>query len=490
MGGTFMVLMTGEEYIKSLKRRKKLEVYAFGEEIDDPVEHPLLRPSLYSIVETYEIAHDEKYKDLATAKSHLIGEIINRFTHIHQSVDDLVKKVKLLRVLCQRTGTCVQRCVGWDALNALYITTYEIDAKHGTNYHERFKNYLKYVQQNDLMCAGAMTDVKGDRSLRPYEQKDPDLYVRIVERRDDGIVVRGAKAHTTGAVHSHEIIVLPTRAMTENDRDYAVAFAIPTDTEGVKMIVGRQMGDRRRLEEEWFDLGNYKYGATGHETLTIFDDVFVPWDRVFMCGEVEFAGMVVETFSSYHRQNYGGCKAGMGDVLIGASALAALYNGVPNAPHIREKLVEMVHMNETLYACALACSYEGYKTPSGAYRPEPLLANVCKLNVTRFPYEIARLSHDIAGGLVATMPSEKDLRNEKLGKYIVKYLQANAKYPTEHRMRVFRLIENMTMSTGYLIESLHGAGSPQTQRIMISRLANFKEKMKMAARLVGVPFEE
>nr|MDO8045087.1 4-hydroxyphenylacetate 3-hydroxylase family protein [Candidatus Baldrarchaeota archaeon] len=480
-----MMLMSGKEYVDSLKGRK-VEVYAFGEKIEKPCEHPLLKPSLNSIAATYDIAFDPKYTQLATATSHLTGKKINRFTHIHCSIDDLVKKVKLLRVLGQKTGTCFQRCVGWDALNALSIVTYEIDQKHKTEYHKHFIEFLKHVQSKDLTCAGAMTDVKGDRSLRPSEQADPDLYVHVVEKRDDGIIVRGAKVHITGVVHSHEIIVMPTRALTEKDKDYAVSFAVPTDTEGITLIVGRQMGDLRKLRGEYFDLGNFKYGAAGHEALVIFDDVFIPWNRVFMCGEYEFAGQLVETFASYHRQSYGGCKVGLGDVLIGAAALAAKYNGVLKASHIRSKLVDMVYLNETLHACGLACSYEGFKTSSGTFRVDSMLANICKLNVTKFPYEIARLAHDIAGGLIATMPSEKDYKDPKLGKLIEKYLRGVSDVPTEHRMKIFRLIENMTMSTGYLVESMHGAGSPEAQRIMISRLANFEEKMKLAKILTGI----
>jgi len=479
------MLMSGKEYVNSLKGRK-VEVYAFGEKIEKPCEHPFLKPSLNSIAATYDIAFDPEHASLATATSHLTGEKINRFTHIHRSVDDLVKKVKLLRVLGQKTGTCFQRCVGWDALNALSIVTYEIDQKYKTEYHKHFIEFLKYVQSKDLTCAGAMTDVKGDRSLRPNEQADPDLYVHIVEKRDDGIIVRGAKVHITGVVHSHEIIVMPTRALTEKDKDYAVSFAIPTDTKGITLVVGRQMGDLRKLREEYFDLGNVKYGVAGHEALVIFDDVFVPWNRVFMCGEYEFAGQLVEAFASYHRQSYGGCKVGVGDVLIGATALAAKYNGILTASHIRSKLVDMVYLNETLHACGLACSYEGFKTSSGTFRVDSMLANICKLNVTKFPYEIARLAHDIAGGLIATMPSEKDYKDPKLGKLIEKYLRGISDVPTEHRMRIFRLIENMTMSTGYLVESMHGAGSPEAQRIMISRLANFEEKMKLAKILAGI----
>ncbi|MEM2136328.1 MAG: 4-hydroxyphenylacetate 3-hydroxylase N-terminal domain-containing protein, partial [Candidatus Jordarchaeaceae archaeon] len=219
-----MTLKTGKEYIESLRKRR-LVVYLLGEKVENPVDHPIIRPSINSLSVTYDVANDPRYQDLATATSHITGERINRFTHIHQSTEDLVKKVKLLRLLGGKTGTCFQRCVGMDALNALSIVTFEMDQKLGTDYYQRFLEYLKYVQGNDLVCCGAMTDPKGDRSLRPSQQEDPDLYLRIVERREDGIVVRGAKMHQTGAVNSHEVIVMPTRTMREDDKDYAVSFA-------------------------------------------------------------------------------------------------------------------------------------------------------------------------------------------------------------------------------------------------------------------------
>jgi 4-hydroxybutyryl-CoA dehydratase/vinylacetyl-CoA-Delta-isomerase len=309
-----------------------------------------------------------------------------------------------------------------------------------------------------------------------------------VERREDGIVVRGAKAHQTGMINSHEILVMPTISMKPEDKDWAVAFSVPVDTEGIFSIYGRQSCDTRKIEEGAdIDIGNSNFG--GHETLTIFDDVFVPNERIFLNGETEFAGMLVERFAGYHRQSYGGCKVGVGDVLIGAAATAADYNGANKASHVKDKLIEMIHLNETLYSCGIACSCEGCKTKSGNYQIDLLLANVCKQNITRFPYEIARLAEDIAGGLMVTMPSEKDLRDPEIGPYVEKYLKGVASVSTEDRMRILRLIENITLGTaavGYRTESMHGAGSPQAQRIMISRQGNLEDKKKLAKNIAKI----
>jgi 4-hydroxybutyryl-CoA dehydratase/vinylacetyl-CoA-Delta-isomerase len=484
-----MALMTAQEYIDSLQKLKRT-IYVMGELVEDPVNHPIVRPSVNSVAMTYQLALEPEYEDLMTCTSSLTGEKINRFSHLHQSTDDLIKKVKMLRLLGQKTGTCFQRCVGMDAFNAMDSTTFETDQQYGTNYHQRFRDYLKYIQENDLFVDGAMTDPKGDRGLGPSKQADPDLFLRVVEKREDGIVVRGAKAHQTGMINSHEIIVMPTITMTEADKDYAVAFAVPADAQGIIYIYGRQSCDTRKLEKGNMDVGNAQFG--GQEVLTIFDDVFVPWDRVFMCGEYEYSGMLVERFAGYHRQSYGGCKVGVGDVLIGASALAADYNGVPKVSHIKDKLIEMTHLNETLFACGIACSAEGRKTLSGTYLIDVLLANICKQNVTRFPYEIARLAQDIAGGLIGTMPAEADLRHPEIGKLIDKYLRGVDNIPTEHRLRIMRLIENLTIGSaavGYLIESMHGAGSPQAQRIMIARQSNIEHKKQLAKKLAGIDQE-
>ncbi len=481
-----MALMTGEQYVESIKKMN-MQIYMFGEKVASAVDNPILRPSLNSVKATYDLAQMPEYEDLMTATSSLTGEKINRFTHLHQGTDDLIKKVKMQRLLGQKTASCFQRCVGMDAFNAVYSTAYETDKKFGTKYFENFVEYLKYVQTNDLVVDGAMTDPKGDRSLSPSKQADPDLYLRVVERRADGVVVRGAKAHQTGICNSHEVLVMPTIAMGPEDEDYAIAFSVPVDAEGVLMIIGRQSCDTRKLEGSQIDVGNSEFG--GMEALVVFEDVFVPNDRLFLNGETEFAGMMVERFAGYHRQSYGGCKVGVGDVLIGAAALIADYNGAQKASHVKDKLIEMTHLNETLFSCGIACSAEGHKLEAGNYIIDLLLANVCKQNITRFPYEIARLAEDIAGGLVVTAPSEKDLRDPKIGKYVDKYFKGINGVSTEDRLKVLRLIENLTLGTaavGYRTESMHGAGSPQAQRIVIGRQANFNAKKELAKSIAKI----
>lgn len=299
------------------------------------------------------------------------------------------------------------------------------------------------------------------------------------------MVVRGAKLHQTGICNSHEILVMPTIALGDEDKDYAISFAVPTDTEGIMMIIGRQSCDTRKLEGSCQDVGNCRFG--GVEALTVFNDVFVPNERIFMNGETQYAGLLVERFAGYHRQSYGGCKVGVGDVLIGAAALAAEAGGVEKASHIKDKLIEMTHLNETMYACGIACSCEGHETASGGYDIDTLLANVCKQNVTRIPYEIARLSQDIAGGLMVTAPSEKDCRNPVTGPLIEKYLMGSSSFTTKERIKILRLIENLTLGSaavGYLTESMHGAGSPQAQRIMIGRQGKLEHKKLLARNIL------
>jgi 4-hydroxybutyryl-CoA dehydratase/vinylacetyl-CoA-Delta-isomerase len=474
---------TKEDYVKSL-RDQKVVIYYNGSPVKDRSTHPAFVPHINSAAKTYELALMPEYEDLMTAKSHLTGKKISRFTHIHQSVDDLIKKVQMLRLISHETASCYQRCVGFDALNALYMTVYEVDEKYGTPYFKRLEEYLKRIQEENFMLVGGMTDPKGDRSKRPSEQADPDLFTRIVEKRKDGVVIRGAKAHQTGAVNSHEIMILPTQAMAPGDEAYAIVAAIPLDAPGITLIFGRQTNEERKVEGS-MDAGNVDFGMVGGEALVIFEDVFVPWDRVFLCGEVDFCGTLVERFATMHRQNYGGCKGGVADIIVGASALAAQYQGTLGASHVKDKLVEMTHLAETVYSGSVACSALGSKTKSGAYYPDPLLANCTKHNITRHIYEISRLAHDVAGGILATLPFSKDLYNPEIGKYVEKYMKGVSGVSTETRMKILRLLENMTGGTA-LVESMHGAGSPQSQRVMYQRLGKLPEKMKMAKKLAKV----
>jgi len=477
------MIRTREDYLQSLKDLGHV-VYFKGQRISDVTRHPSFAPHINSAAKTYELALMPEHEDLLTATSHLTGRRINRFTHIHQSVDDLIKKVQMLRLVAHETGSCFQRCVGFDGLNATYMTTYDIDEKHGTQYHKRFLEYLKHIQEENFMLVGGMTDPKGDRSKPPSKQEDPDLFTRVVERRDEGIIICGAKAHQTGAVNSHEILVMPTLALREGDENYALACAVPLNAEGVLLIFGRQTNEERKSESR-LDAGNPDYGMVGGEALVVFDNVFVPWERVFMCGETDFSGLLVERFATLHRQNYGGCKGGVSDVLVGACALATEFQGTMKATHIRDKLAEMIHLAETVYAGSVACSAMGYKTPSGAYYPDPVLANCTKLNVSRNIYKIAQLAHDVAGGIIATLPSEADLRHPEIGKYVEKYMAGAKGVSTEARMKILRLIENMTGGTA-LVESMHGAGSPQAQKIMYQRLGKIDMKVKWAKKLAGI----
>jgi len=473
----------GEAYIESLRGRG-LRVFLLGERVAEPADHPVIRPSINAMAASYDLALADP--GLATAESSLSGRRVNRFLHITETTHDVVMQNRMQRRLGQLTGTCFQRCVGMDALNSLYSVTFEVDAEHGTLYHERLRRFIRHCQELNLVVGGAMTDPKGDRSKGPVEQADPDLYTRIVERRDDGVVIRGAKAHQTGCVNSHWIVVMPTIRLRPEDADYAVCAAIPVEDPGLSFIYGRQSCDTRAMEGGDIDVGNARY--SGQEALIVLDDVFVPWDRVFLCGETGFVAPLVERFTAYHRRSYV-CKTGVGDVLIGAAAVIADFNGVPHPSHVRDKLVEMTHLNETIYSAGIAASHESHETAAGNWENDGLLANVCKHNVTRFPYEIGRLAQDLAGGLMVTCPSEQDLRSPETGPILDKYLRGRADVPTEHRIRMLRLIENLTLgrnAVGYLTESLHGAGSPQAQRIQIARQMDIEAKKKLATRLAGI----
>ena len=478
-------LESGQQYIDSLRSRR-LKVYLLGELIDEPVDHPIVRPSINAVAETYDLAL--RQPELATAMSPFTGQRVNRFLHIATNRDDLVMQNKMQRKMGQNTGTCFQRCVGMDALNSLHSVTFEIDEKHGTEYHQRFNDFVTKIQKRNYVIGGAMTDVKGDRSKPPHGQADPDLFVHVVKRTDEGIYISGAKAHQTGCINSHWLVVMPTMRLGMEDKDYAIVGAVPVDAAGITYIYGRQSCDTRAAEGD-IDAGNAQY--SGQEAMVILENVFIPWRYVFMDGEFEFASMLVERFTCYHRRSYV-CKSGVGDVLIGAAATVADYNGVENASHIKDKLVEMTHLNETIYATGIASSYQAHPLKSGVYLNDDMLANVCKHHVTKMPYEIGRLAQDLAGGLVVTMPSQKDMESNETGPLLEKYLKGRPEISTENRVRILRLIENMTLgrnAVGYLTESMHGAGSPQAQRIQIARQMQLEFKKRLAKILAGIKDE-
>ena len=476
-----MGLMTKDQYIESL-RKLKPTAYMFGERVENVVDNPRLRAGIEATGATYAMAEDPEWRDLIVTQSKLINEPINRFNNPPMSIEDLVARVKINRAMGQRVGTCFQRCTGQDSMCALAVATFDCDKKYGTQYNKRFTEFLKYMQKNDFTANASVTDAKGDRNLGPMEQPDKDVYLRVVEKREDGIVVRGAKCHQTGSLSSHELIVLPTRAMRKGEEEFAVAFAIPSDTKGVIHVVGRSSMDTRELDG--CDCGNQRYSK--YAPTVIFDNVFVPWERVFLCGEWEYAADLVVYFSAFHRQSHGGCKAGKIDCMIGAALTMMQYNGTEKVSHHKEKVIDMIHRAETLYGCSIAASYEGKKMPSGNYYIDPVLANASKIHEGKEMAEATRLMIDIAGGFVADLPSDRDFENSEIGPLLKKYLKGASQIPVEDRVKMFRFVEKLAMESADTISDIHGGGSPAAHRLTIFRESNTKDKIKAAKRLAGI----
>jgi len=392
----------------------------------------------------------------------------------------------MTRLACQKTGGCIQRCMGIDAMNALSVITYAMDQALGTEYNQRYLKYLSYFQENDLCANCAQTDVKGDRKKRPHEQVDPDLYLRIVERKSDGIVVRGAKAHNTIGPYADEIIVLPTRFLTDEEGDWAVSFALPADWEGI-YLVGRPSAPRarRRLHAPIATFGDV-------ESFTIFDDVFVPWERVFMCGETRFGGMLALLFALYHRHSYTGCKPATSDVLMGLAALVAEYNGIEGAEHVRHKLAEIISVAELVYAAGVAASVTGKRQDSGTYTPDVVYCNVGRKHAGMNIYHEFEIVADLAGGLPATLPPEGDFYHEQIGPLLEKYMMRNPKISAEDQHRCFRALSDVICSaqSGLVqIAGLHGGGSPVMEDIAILGNYDLKAKKDIAKYLAGIPIK-
>jgi 4-hydroxybutyryl-CoA dehydratase/vinylacetyl-CoA-Delta-isomerase len=481
--------MTGKQYIESIQQMKT-KVFIRGQQVQDLLAHPELRPTFNSIALSYDLASDPVHESTYTSTSHLNGKKINMFTSIHMEPDDLVRRVQQLKNLTPRHGCCVgARCVGSDAINAIYAITYEMDAKNGTSYHKRVQNWLRCVQEKDLAVSGMVTDAKADRRVGPHKQADPDVYLHVVKETPDGVIVRGAKAHQSGALHAHENLVLPTEALTPDDKPFAIAFAVPSDAEGITHILESPACNlRRSYEPSAMDVGNYEYGVHG-ACLTVFDDVLIPWDRVFMYGETDWAGPLVVLFANYHRLAFCGCKSGHCDLLLGALQVSADYIGIAKMEHVKEKMTDVMLASELSYGCAIGAARLGSRTPSGAFQPEPSLANAAKLQGGQAVCLGAQRAFDIVGGSICTVPSEKDLNSPQIGNYVQKYFAGVEGVKTEDRIRIIRLIEYLSgLSSVIPAESVLGGGAPETQRVMIRAMFRRKSKqlMSLAKHLAGI----
>ncbi len=474
------MMMTGDGYRESL-RRFRPRVFVNGDLVDDVTAEPRLAPGVSAVAVTYDFAHDPRYRCLMTAVETSSGKTVNRMVHVDRGPQDLIEKLEAVRLVCREVG-CAQRYLTHDAFMGIHQATHAIDAARGTDYHQRFLAYLAETQGQDLTLGVAMTDGKGDRSLRPHQQINADSYVHIVEHKPGGIVIRGAKAIVTGAPYMHGLLVMPGRKMVAEDADFAVCCAVPIDAEGLT-IVSRPAGRPGEAAAKF----SARYGQS--VAVALFDDVFVPHERVFMAGEWEFSQALTSTYATHHRHSCIGARAGFGDLLIGAGVLAIEANGLSpeRNDHLRNDLVELIKIVESWYACGAAASVYGFADPSGAFQPDGVFANVGKLMMTTQIYDLHRLAHDVSGGMVVALPGPEEDHNPETRGDLMAMLGTRPDVPYQKRAEVMRFMNDLTASdtAGWMsVISLHGGGSPEAMRREIYRYYPLEERRALVERLL------
>ncbi len=481
LSGGFPMLKTKEQYGENL-RNMRSNVYIGGEAVgrDDH----RLKPGVNVMSVTFELALNAKYQEVATAVSSLNGERINRFLQLPQNPYDLIQKQKFIRIAARRVGGCIQRCMGCDGSIALMVCTKEIDEEFGTDYHQRFIEYFKTVHAADLSLTCAQTDIKGDRTLRPSQQENPDSYVHVKEIRDDGIVVSGMKMSITAAAYVEELLVLPTRALMADDQDYAVSFAVPADAEGVSLIT-RPVWLREKDDENAAPF--CKYGVS--DSVVVFDNVFIPKERVFMCKEWQFGRRLALLFADSHRHSYSGCKPAVSDVLCGTTALAAEANNIQKVSHVREKLTEFASAAELAFAAGTAAALYGKKTSSGVFFPNLIFANVGRKLTGEMIYHEYNLLTEIAGGISITLPFHEDFEKGDNVDHLKSFIVRNPKLSSEISLKIWKLVENIgesSMSSWYRVAGVHGGGSPIMESIALGIEYDYEDKKDLARYLGGI----
>ena len=486
-----MALMTPEQFEDSLKEVKP-RIFMNGKRVENVLENRNTRTVVEANKASYEWALDPRYKDIMTCYSPLIDDVVNRYTYVSASNEDLVKKAEAGTFTAEMLGTCIYRCVGYDSFHSLASTTWEMDRDLGTEYRPRFMEYLKMVQTKDLSVAGALTEARGSRSKKTLDWKDPYLSLKIVDKNKDGIVVRGAKINISGAYASHEMVVLPQAAHFKGEEDYAVAFATPVDAKGITFVCQyTPYSAERDLADDIEELGNPVFGQR-ETSLVVFDNVFVPWDRVFHCGEYQYSVKLVTRFARTHRMTCGGtCKVGFMNQIIGASKLIQEYKGLEKAAHINEELAEMVVLRETGRACGMAAAYKGAEEPegSGVFLPDELMGNVSKLNVCNAFWRVMALAGDIGGGLIVTLPSLKELKNPEVKDYVEEFYSFGSDEPTENIMKVHKLLQNWTAGL-HGVGTWHGAGPVMAQKIMLQRVIDYGREKELVKRTLKLKEKE
>ena len=479
-------LMSGQDYRESL-RRLHPTVFVDGRRIESVADEPALAPGVNALALTYDYALKPEYEPLMTAVQHTSGKRVNRFSHIDTSPSDLLNKLEAVRLVCQETG-CAQRYLTHDAVNAIGQVTARIDNARGTREHtDRFHQFLHRVQDQDLSLGVAMTDAKGDRSLRPHQQANVDSYVHIVERNAKGIVISGTKAIVTGAPYVHELLVMPCRNMGAEDADFAVCCTVPIDVPGLT-IVARPAGRPGDKVEHGEALFSRKYGqSTG---VCMFDRVVVPWESVFYAGDWEHSGHLTYSYATHHRQTCIGARAGFGDLLIGAGALMCEANGFDpgRETHLREQMVELIKITEGFFACGVAASVYGKPDEhSGTFMPDPVFSNIGKLLLSTQIYDMHRIAHYVSGGLIVSLPGPDEDHNPETGAKLSEVLRANPAVPYEQRIQTARFLEDLTagyQGGWYSLISLHGGGSPAAMKQEIWRHYPVGSKVELVERLL------
>jgi 4-hydroxybutyryl-CoA dehydratase/vinylacetyl-CoA-Delta-isomerase len=474
------MLMSAADYRESL-RAYRPRVFVNGSAVESVADEPLLRPGIDAVGITYDFAQRAEHLPLMTARQGTSGKIVNRMLHIDETSADLLAKLEAVRLVC-RTSGCAQRYLTHDAFNGIFQATKRADEAHGTDYHGRFLSYMHEAQDRDLTLGVAMTDAKGDRSKRPGQQANPDVYVHIKERRPDGIVIRGTKAIVTGAPYMHEFLVMPCRTHTPEDAHFAVCCAVPVDAPGVT-IVARPAGRPGEAAAKF----SAKYGqSTG---MVIFDDVFVPHERVFLAGETEEGGFLTTSYATHHRHSCIGARAGFGDLLIGAGALMIEANGLDpdRHGHIRDAMVELIAITEGFFACGIASSVYCATDPAGSVMPDAVFSNIGKLLLATKIYDMHRLAHYVSGGLIVALPGPDEDHNPDTQASLAAVLGGRPDIPMEQRMEVARLVEDLTVSHQggwYSLISLHGGGSPEAMKREIWRNYPVVEKAELVEQLL------
>ena len=486
-----MALMTPEQFEESLKNSKPV-VFMNGKRVNSVLDNPNTRTVVEANKASYRWALDPRYQETMTCYSPLIGETVNRYTHVSTSVDDLIAKAKAGTFTAEMLGTCIYRCVGYDSFHALAATTWEMDQKIGTEYYPRFTEYLKMVQRKDLSVAGALTEPRGSRKKRTLDWPDPFLSLKIVDKNSEGIVVRGAKINISGAFASHELVVLPQSSHSEGEEDYAVAFAIPVDTKGITYICQYSPYSAERDQaDDIYELGNPVFGQR-ETSMVVFDNVFVPWERVFHCGEYKYSGKIVGRFARTHRMTCGGtCKVGFMNQIIGACKLIQEYKGLENIAHVNEQITEMVVLRETGRACGLAAAHMGSEDPagSGMFLPDEVMGNVAKLNICNAFWRTMALAGDIGGGLIVTMPSLKELKNPETKAYVEEFFSFGSDEPTENILKVHKLLQHWTAGQ-HGVGTWHGAGPVMAQKIMLQRIVKFDHEKELVKNTLNLKEKE